>query len=85
MRRGERGLARPPMTFDSDVIAGYATPPDYTTSAPAPAETAVETRGQIAAQNGVAEAVLDRANPGITARAGWGSLAAGTSILIPRR
>jgi hypothetical protein len=59
------------------IVMGYSTA--------APVESVAETRGQIAAQNGVTEAALDRANPGITARGGWGSLTAGTSILVPRR
>jgi hypothetical protein len=39
-----------------------------------------ETRAQIAAQNGVEESDLDRANPGIV----WTSLTSGQSILIPK-
>jgi hypothetical protein len=39
-----------------------------------------ETKAQIAQQNGVFEADLDRANPGRN----WAGLAAGDKILIPR-
>jgi hypothetical protein len=56
----------------------------YSTTAPAPVESVAETRAQIAAQNGVTTAMLDRANPGVAARAGWGTLPAGTSDLNPR-
>jgi hypothetical protein len=56
----------------------------YSTAAPAPVESVAETRAQIAAQNGVTTAMLDRANPDVAARGGWGTLPAGTSVLIPR-
>jgi hypothetical protein len=41
-----------------------------------------ETRANVAAQNGVSEADLVRANPDVTAAA-WGALTAGQKILIP--
>lgn len=60
------------------LVMGYRSP------GAAGLESAVESRAQIAAQNGVTEATLDRANPGLAAT-GWSTLVAGTSVLIPRR
>jgi hypothetical protein len=56
----------------------------YTSVNESRAETAVESRTQIAAMHGVAATALDRANPAVAARS-WTEMTAGMSILIPRR
>jgi hypothetical protein len=59
------------------VVLGYTSPIATT-------ESGIESRADIARMNGVTEADLERANPGITTSGGWSTLTAGIFILIPR-
>ena len=60
--------------------AGRARPPDRRRLRRA-ARAVIETRAQIASQNGVSEADLVRANPGV---ADWARLADGDRVLVPK-